>query len=178
MGASTRHWRRTSAVELDPLSPQNHRFLAATLVWQGKYDAAMEKNRNALDLDPNSAQCAVGWTNIQAGKFSLAIPELKKVYAIDSIGSAAGYLGFAYAASGDRTKATALIEQLGRESSGKFISPAWPAIIYLGLGDRQRCLDGLDKAYEAGDPWLMQIKMDKGFDSATQRMYARCVCDE
>jgi adenylate cyclase len=152
------------AVELDPLSPTNHQVLVFTLVWQGKYEAAMEQNRKASDLDPNSALWSIGWTNLQAGQFSQAIPDLQKAWAMGAVGTTAGYLGYAYAASGDRGKAMALIEDLRQQSSHQFISPACSATIYLGLGDRQRGLDGLEQAYETGDPWLMQMKMDKVFD--------------
>jgi tetratricopeptide (TPR) repeat protein len=152
------------AAELDPLSPENHVYWAVTLAWQGNYQAAMEQSHKALDLDPNSAHWIVGWVNLQRGQFSQAIPELQKAYAIESTGSAAGYLGYAYASSGDRTRALALIEELRQESSRRFVSPLWPAIIYLSLGDRQRSLEGLEKAYEAHDPWVMQLKMDRVFD--------------
>jgi hypothetical protein len=50
-------------------------------------------------------------------------------------------------------------------ASRRFVSTLWPAIIYyIGLGDRQCSLEGLAKAYEAHDPSLMNIKMDRVFD--------------
>jgi hypothetical protein len=79
--------------------------------------------------------------------------------------AAAGYLGYAYAASGDRTRAMAVLQELRQQSSRGFVSPFWPAIIYLGLGDRQRSLEGLEKPYEVHDPWVMQLKMDRVFDA-------------
>ena len=57
-----------------------------------------------------------------------------------------------------------MLTELSQQSSRSFVSPFWPAIIYLGLGDRQRCLDGLEKASEAHDPWVMQLKMDRIFN--------------
>ena len=95
------------------------------------------------------------------GRFRQAIPELRKAYAIAPTSYAAGTLGYAYATSGDRTEAMQVIEDLRRQSAHRFVSPLWPATIYLGLGDRQRSLDGLEKAYEAHDPWLMNLKMDR-----------------
>jgi tetratricopeptide (TPR) repeat protein len=154
----------TRAVELDPLTPGNYVSLAVTLAWQDEYQAAMEQERRASELYPNSSLWATGWVDLQAGNVSQAIPELQKAYALESAGFEAGYLGYAYAASGDRTRAMAMIEELRKESSHSFVSPLWPAIIYIGLGERQRSLDGMEKAYEIHDPWLMQIKMDKVFD--------------
>ena len=153
------------AAELDPFSPEVHLLWALTLIWQGNYEAAMEQNRKALELDPESAEY-IGYTDIEAGKLREALLKLQKVYATDSTNAAtAGFLGYAYAASGDRARAIAIIADLRQQSSRRFVSPLWPAIIYLGLGDRQRGLEGLEKAYEVHDPWLMSLKMSRVYDS-------------
>ena len=154
------------AAELDPLSPEIHAGWALTLASKGDYQAAMVRARRGLDLDPTSdfAQFWVGWTEIQAGKISQAIPELEKANALGSTGYEAGFLGYAYAASGGRARAMAVIEELRRESARRFVSPLWPAIIYIGLGDRERSLDGLERAYDASEPWLAFLKMDKIYD--------------
>jgi adenylate cyclase len=154
------------AAELDPLSPVVPFDMVFTLAWQGKYQAAMQQARRSLDLDPTFSfgQFGIGWTDIAAGKVSEAIPELQKAKAMESTAFAAGWLGYAYAASGDRTRAQAVIEELRQESPQRFISPFYPAIIYLGLGDRERALGGLEKAYEARSNWLTNLKMDRIFD--------------
>ena len=37
-------------------------------------------------------------------------------------------------------------------------------IVYLGIGDRERALDGLEKAYAAHSEWMAWLKMDRIFD--------------
>jgi adenylate cyclase len=152
------------AAELDPLSAEIHATLANTLAGQGNYEAARDEARKCLFLDPNSyfVQFFLGWTDIQAGNIRQAIPELTKVSG--SAGYVAGYLGYAYAASGDRTRASTVMQELQQESSRRFVSPLWQAIIYLGLGDRQRTLEGLERAYAAREPWLTMLRMDKIYD--------------
>jgi tetratricopeptide (TPR) repeat protein len=149
------------AAELDPLSPEIHADWAIVLAWQGSYQAAMEQARRGLDLDPTSyfTQYSVGYADIQAGKISEAITELQKSKKIG-----AAYLGYAYAASGDHSRAMGELEGLRQESARRYVSAVWPAIIYLGLGDRQRSLQELEKAYEARDPWLVALKVDRVFD--------------
>jgi hypothetical protein len=49
-------------------------------------------------------------------------------------------------------------------SSRRFVSPFCTAVIYVGLGDKMRALDGLEKAYEARSWSLLWLKMDKIFD--------------
>jgi len=154
------------ATELDPLSSQIRSDMAVVLAAQGNNRAAVEQARRALELDPPSdwARFFIGWIHLQAGKVGLALPEFQKAKEIGATGYETGYLGYAYAAAGDRTRAMAVMEELRQESSRRFVSPLWPAIIYLGLGDRERSLDGLEKAYNARDPWLSNLKIDKIYD--------------
>ena len=58
--------------------------MVITLTWQGKYEAAKDLYRKALDLDPANdyAQWATGWIDIEAGKITDAIPELQKANAM------------------------------------------------------------------------------------------------
>jgi len=154
------------AASLDPLSPVISLDMQLPLTWQTKYAEAKEQCRKALELDPNSffAQWALGWTDLAAGKFNEAIPELEKARAMDSPPFVAGYLGYAYAAAGERAKAEAVIAELNQMSSQRFVSPFCTAIIYLGLGDKEWALDGLEKAYEARSQWMLWLKMDRIFD--------------
>jgi len=154
------------ANELDPLSPLTATDMAFPLTWQTKYAAAKEQCRNALELDPNNwfAQWTLGWIDIQVGKFNEATTEMQKARAMDSPPNLLGRLGYAYAKSGERAKAEAIITELNQTSSQRYVSAYLTAEIYLGLGDKQRALDGLEKAYEARDWFLVYLKMDKIFD--------------
>jgi tetratricopeptide (TPR) repeat protein len=141
-------------------------MLPLPLAAQGNYQAPMQQARETLCLDPTSdfGWFGIGWTDIQAGNISPAIPELQKAYEIGSQAYVAGLLGYAYAATGERTRARAVIDELHQESSRRFISSLWPAIIYLGLGDRQRSLEGLERAYQVRDPCLGNLKIDSIYD--------------
>ena len=154
------------AIELDPLSPLTATDIAFPLTYQRKYSAAKEQCHNALALDPNNwfGQFALGWIDIQAGKFNEAITELQQARAMDSPPYVAGWLGYAYAKSGERTKAEATITELNQTSSRRYVSAYLTAIIYLGLGDKLRALDGLERAYEARDWLLLSLKMNRAFD--------------
>ena len=83
------------------------------------------------------AQFAIGWIDIEAGKFNEAITEMQKARAMDSPPFVAGWLGYAYAKAGERTKAEATITELNQMSSRRFVSPFCTAIIYVGLGDKR-----------------------------------------
>jgi adenylate cyclase len=154
------------ASELDPLSWSIPIDMATALAWQTKYEEAKGWVRKALDLDPNVffVQWALGWVNLQAGKPAEAIPELEKARAMDSPPFVAGFLGYAYGVTGQRAKAQEIIAELNQMSSQRYVSPSCTALVYLGLGDKGRALDGLEKAYEARSVWLTFLKEDKVFD--------------
>jgi len=154
------------AIELDPLSPEILIDMAQPLIWQTQYAAAKEAERKSLELDPSDylAQWGLGWVEFQAGNSAAAIPELEKARAMDSPPFVAGYLGYAYAKSGERAKAEAIIAELNQMASRRYVSPFCTALVYLGLGDKERALDGLEKAYDARSQWLTFLKVDKIYD--------------
>jgi len=154
------------ASELDPLSASITNDVGAPLALQRKYEAAKDQVRKALELDPNYfiAHWALGWVEIKQGKLNEAIAEMEKARVMDSVPFVAGWLGYAYAAAGQHDKAEAMIAELNQMSSRRFVSPFCTAIIYLGLGDKERALDGLDKTYEARSLWLTFLKVDRIFD--------------
>jgi adenylate cyclase len=154
------------AAELDPLSPQIPVDTIFAAVWQGKYQEAMDEANRALDLDPAFffPHFAHGWIDIQAGKINATIPELRKADAIGSPSFVAGWLGYAYGATGDRGRAMAVIEELNRKSLHGYVPPFNLAIVYLGMGDHGRAMDYLEQAYSAHSQWLCWLKMDRIFD--------------
>jgi adenylate cyclase len=83
---------------------------------------------------------------------------------MDTTPFVAGWLGYAYAKSGDRTRAEGIVTELNQVSSRRFVSPFCTAVIYVGLGDKVRALDGLERAYEARSWDLLWLKMDRIFD--------------
>jgi hypothetical protein len=73
-------------------------------------------------------------------------------------------LAYAYAAAGERGKALAMIGELNQMSSQRYVSPFCTAPIHRGLGDKERALDGLEKAYEARSQWMVGLKVEKVYD--------------
>jgi tetratricopeptide (TPR) repeat protein len=154
------------ASELDPLSAGITNDVGVPLGYQAKYDAAKEQYRKALELDPSFffAQWGLGWTDVEAGKLKEGIAELEKAKAMESPPFVVGFLGYAYAAAGERAKAKAMLAELDQMASRRFVSPSCTALVYLGLGDKRRALDWLEKAYEVRSQWLPLLKVDRIFD--------------
>jgi len=155
------------ASDLDPLSAEITNDIALPLMFQAKYEAAREQSRKALELAPgfDFAQLSLGSIDSHAGKFTQAITEFEKALKLTSTPQVVlPALGYAYAKNGERGKAQAILAELNQMSSRRYISPLCAAIIYVGLGDKQRALDGLEKAYAARSQFLAYLKIDETWD--------------
>ncbi len=154
------------ASELDPLSPQIPVDTIFAFAWQGKHQTAREQVKRAADLDPTFffPPWAYAWIDIQAGNISAAIPEMRKAEAMESPAFVAAWLAYAYGASGDRTHAMAEMGELKKRSLRGSVTPFNLALVYLGLGDRARAVDYLERAYASDSQWLGWLKSDRIFD--------------
>jgi TolB-like protein len=154
------------AAELDPLDPQIPIDGLMGQAWQGKFQAAREAAGRAAELDPTFffAPWGFGWIDIQEGKVGDAIPEFLKAKAMEAPPFVTAWLGYAYAAAGDKTRALAMIEEIKKSSLQGYVPPFNLAIVYLGLGDRAQALDYLERADAADSQWLIYIGGDRIFD--------------
>jgi TolB-like protein/Tfp pilus assembly protein PilF len=154
------------AAELDPLSPQIPIDNLMALAWQDKYEEAKEEARRSATLDPTFffAPFMEGWIDIQAGRVRDAVPALQKAKALEAPPFVTAWLGYAYGASGDRVRALATIEELKKRSLNGFVPPYNLALVSLGLGDRERALDDLEKALASSSQWMIYLRGDRIFD--------------
>src|SRR5262249_20209851 len=85
----------------------------------------------------------------------------------------------ALARSGKQGAASEVLTQLLEDSQKKYVSPYDIAVIYTGLGDNDRALDWLSKAYEEHsgfmvyvylDPRLKTLRRDARFRDLLRRM--------
>ena len=150
------------AQELDPLSPIISTDLGMALFFAQNYDDAALEIRKVLELDPNfiTAHYFLGWVHEQKNEFTEAIAEFQKAVEL-SQGNALflAMLGHSYAVSGQRIKARQTLTQLREVGRRKPISPANEAIVRLGLGQREEGLALLEKAGQARDVRLADLKV-------------------
>ncbi|HEX2344543.1 MAG TPA: hypothetical protein VHI98_29000, partial [Vicinamibacterales bacterium] len=127
---------------------------------------AKELARKAAELDPMYFFPVMidGWADLEVGKFREAIPALKKAKAMESPPFVTAYLAFAYGAAGDREAAMIELAELKKISRDGKILPFNLALVYLGLGDRVRTLDNLERALAADSQMMPWIGRDPIFD--------------
>ena len=93
-----------------------------------------------------------------------AVLMFRKAKAMESPAFVSAWLAYAYGASGDRAGAMAELEDLKKRSLRGSVTPFNLALVYLGLGDRARALEYLEKAYASDTQWLGGLKNDRTFD--------------
>ncbi|HZR05526.1 MAG TPA: tetratricopeptide repeat protein [Candidatus Udaeobacter sp.] len=155
------------ALELDPLNTFLNTDLAFFLYWARRYEEATTQIRKTLELDPNNAfaHSILGWCLIGKGNKAEATAEFQKATSLDDLPWYISSLGYACAANGDRPKAEQILQDLEELSKQRYVSPANRAAVYLGLGEKEKALDWLEKAYEDRDPIFWWIDGDQLYDS-------------
>ena len=133
--------------ELDPLSPIIGTNLGDTLVFARRYDEAIAQYKRTLVSNPNFAYThrALGWAYGSKGMYTDAIAETRTSIELNNASSAKGFLGLWLARSGKRDEAVKLLSELKQEAALGYVQPYTLALIYLGLGDKEEALNGLEK---------------------------------
>ena len=158
------------AAELDPLSPSILDDLATTMMYAGRPADAVGLMEKSAELDPTYffPPATAGLLALQTGDARSAIPKFERALALGAPPFTNAYLAYAYAKTGDRTRANAALEALRTASPGHDVAPFNLALVYLGLGDSGRALDYLEQAYAANSEMLVWLKVDHMFDPLRQ----------
>ncbi|MEO8440205.1 MAG: hypothetical protein ABI540_08290 [Spartobacteria bacterium] len=158
--------RGKRAVELDPLNPAIAIDNSLALAGAGDFEAARAEARRGAELDPTFffPQMQFGWIDLQQGNVRAAVPELEKAATMEAPPFATAYLGYAYGAAGDRTRALEIMEELKKKAVHGYVPPFNLAIVHLGLGELDRAMDLLEQASADDSQWMMYLKVDRIFD--------------
>lgn len=164
LGEASSEFKRT--IELDPLNPQMYLDATAAYAWQNDYDGAVGLVHKAEELDPNSflSPFYLGFIDIEARKPRDAIAPLLRAEQMDSPPYVAAFLGYAYGASGDRTRAMAQLDELKKKAIRGYVPAYYEALVFLGLGDHRRTLDCLERALATDEQWPSWVRMSRAFD--------------
>jgi serine/threonine-protein kinase len=154
------------AIDLDPLSPSLLLDASITYLYQRNVAAVLELTRKAAELDPTyfMPPLVEGWSYLVVGKVHEAIPKLEQAAAMDAPPFATAYLGYAYGAAGDRARALAALDRLKVLSRDGQVAPFNQALVYLGMGDKERALDYFERAYQANSEFLVWLGGDPLYD--------------
>ncbi|MCM3869903.1 MAG: tetratricopeptide repeat protein [Pyrinomonadaceae bacterium] len=156
------------AVELDPSSPIINTDLGLIFCYARQPDRAIEQLKKTLAREPDFvvARWRLARAYAQKAMYQEAISELQK--AIDASGRKPYYLslmGYVQAHAGNRAEALKIVKELQGLPQGQENWPALIATVYVGLGDKDRAFEWLDRAYQERFTALIGLKVEPMFDN-------------
>jgi DNA-binding SARP family transcriptional activator/TolB-like protein len=154
------------ALELDPLSLTAHGDLGQIHFYSGQYDQAMEVYDKTLELDPNRYRVYlwIGWIYEQKEMYDKAIAAFLKARGAEDSTEALASLGSAYALAGNRAKALSVLSELKKRSAQHYVSPYHRSLLFLSLGEKDKALEWLERAYDERAEWMIYLSVDPRFD--------------
>jgi TolB-like protein/Tfp pilus assembly protein PilF len=154
------------ARELDPHSLMLNMGAADSLFFTRNYDAAAKHLLALLEQAPNfvPAHFNLGRVYVQAGMFEQAVALFEKAVHISRSHVALPALAHAYALSGRRDEARVILEEMKKDTVGRYVPSPMIARIHLGLGEFEAALDWLEKGFEERSYWMVFLKNDPIYD--------------
>jgi len=122
---------------------------------QRDYKTLVEVSRKFVTVNPDAWPgryfLAIGYDGL--GRGSDAVPEYQKAVELShgDTDTVAG-LAHGYITIGKRGEAEKILHDLLEQSQKSYVSPYMIATIYAGLGDKERALSSLEKAYQERSP--------------------------
>jgi serine/threonine protein kinase/tetratricopeptide (TPR) repeat protein len=162
---------------LDPLFGESYRGEGYSCFMAHQYDEAIVQYRKALELEPDPiTYFGLVLSRAENGDSSTAIAEAEKATKSSAQPLLLTSLASAYARAGRRADAYRVLRRLDETWKHQGIAPAWHAAgspyvcpyevagVYAQLGDTDRALKWLDKAYR-NRSCLYWLRQDPRFDS-------------
>ena len=172
------------ALELDPLSLIINADFAWTYFCARRFDDAEAQARKTLEIDPQFflAHYYLGGVLQFKGHLAGAIYEFQRSFDLNGDPYSLGMLGQAYARSGQKDEAQKVLVRLNDLAKSRYVAPYALALVYLGLGEKERALDELERAYQRGetnylfvikvDPFMDDLRGNPRFDALVQKVIA------
>jgi len=142
---------RRRAQELDPLDPVVASDLTTTLLRAGRYEEALREARHLLDIEPDLAlaHSTLGWACMLLDRHEEGLAELARAVDLSSGNTMfVAQLGQACAMAGRREEARGWLRRLEERARTQYVPPYHMAYVYTGLGEQEKAMDCLERAYE------------------------------
>jgi serine/threonine-protein kinase len=152
---------------LDPLSVLVSTDMGFEMYYDRDYEKATKALRDAMEMNPK-APLPHFWLG-RVYQAERKYPEAMAEYRAAGPGVAqwppalAG-LGHLDGLLGKRADALRVLEELRVMAEKSYVTPYAPALVYLGLGDKQQTLAWLNRSFEERANWLFWLLADPRWD--------------
>lgn len=155
------------AHELDPLSLVINVDLAYNFLFLRQYDRSIEQFKKTLELDQSFVIALAGICEATAlkGSNADALEACSKARALAGGDPfVLGSLGYAYARSGKKEEASAMLDKLLQLSARGSSVSFFVAFVYEGLGEREKTFQWLERGYQKKDIYMRSLIVDPVWD--------------
>jgi adenylate cyclase len=154
-------------LELDPLSTSLISFMGMGLTVKGKYDQAIEWCQRALEMAPNDpgSTTTLGLAYAKKGMCQESISILERganLFPENPFLMSA--LGYSYGVAGKKDEAERIVSGFIESYKKRYFSPMFISRIYAGMGEVDKAIEWLEKAYEERDPVFSFVKSAPSHD--------------
>ena len=159
--------RERDALQLDPLSLIINRGIGHRFYYARMYDDAVNAELKVLKMSPSfvPALVTLGHAYLQKGMLDEALSVFSKATSLTKgAGLDAPAVGYACAVAGRRDQALEILGQYKREEKWTYVSPYNIAAVYVGLNERDKALDYLEKAFAERTCALAFVKVEPLWD--------------
>ena len=151
------------ALELDPLLIIANVNLGRIDYYEERYNEAIKQYRRALDLDDNfmRTHLRLSLAYTRQGLYQDALNESKKARTIaGDTPQITAQIAYVLAVSGQQTEARAALAELKMRASQQYVPPYDFALIYTGLGDKDRAFEWFEKSYSDHSTEMIYFKVE------------------
>jgi adenylate cyclase len=150
------------SIRLNPLSVRTLGNGGTWYLYSGQSDRAIELFSAALELDPGNSFVLdnLGLAHIREGMIDQGLDEVKKAMEKSESFAFHGDLAYAYVKAQRPEEARKLLAILENPVSGKPFPYTRIAAVYAVLGEKEKAIDYLEKAYEKRSGYLPSIATD------------------
>jgi TolB-like protein/Tfp pilus assembly protein PilF len=156
------------ARRLDPFSPIINTLCAEFRFHARRYDEVLPLLARTLEIDPHFWVARIVSAKIHQflGRYDEALTAAQKAGQFSGGNTeASALIGYTYALMGRCAEAEKVLQELHALSSQKFVPPYNLATVYLGLGDSEKTLEWLEKAYQERDVHMVFLNVEPKWDS-------------
>jgi TolB-like protein/Flp pilus assembly protein TadD len=156
------------ARELDPLSLIIQANVGVIHYFGRQFDETLRHLRQLAATEPEFpvAHWGIGLALEQMGDMDGALASFQKAAELTERGTnVLASMGRAYAASGKPDEARKILQELAARAKQRYVPSYQVALVYAGLGDKEKAFESLERAFEERSTLLTYLKMDPRFDS-------------
>ncbi len=148
--------------ERDPVSLVTNALEGQILFFAGRSDESLDQLNKTIDLNPNFwlSHLFISGVYTEKGMHAEAVAAMKKAGEISGNSQSEAYRAYALARWGKLEEARAVLDELLKLSKTRYVPPYNFAVVYNGLGESDKALDYLEKAFAEKNVLMVFLKVE------------------